>query len=80
MFFHQVHYFEQCVTTFNPQAFICKYSLIEAIIKIDFHAGQYEKITYKMSFILRKIVFTQGLSQVTSMYFLLRYQLDDSLK
>lgn len=39
------------------------YSHIEAIIKIYFHAGQYEKITYKMSLSLSKIVLIQGLFQ-----------------
>lgn len=36
------------------------YNHIEAIIKIYFHAGQYAKITYKMSLSLSKIVFIQG--------------------
>lgn len=37
------------------------YNHIEAIKKIYSHAGQYAKITYKMSLSLSKIVFIQGL-------------------
>lgn len=38
------------------------YNCIEAIIKIYSHAGQYAKITYKMSLSLSKIDFIQGFS------------------
>lgn len=49
------------------------YSHTEAIIKIYSHAGQYAKITYKMSLSLSKIVFKQGFfsrNHSTSVYFL----------
>jgi len=36
------------------------YNYIEALKNIYFHAGQYAKITYKMSLSLSKIVFIQG--------------------